>query len=81
MKRVVITGLGGVTPIGIGADDIWENAVAGRSGIGPITMFDVVQPEVSHRRRGEGLRRGPLDAGQAPEAHGRLRALRGRRLR
>ena len=41
MKRVVITGLGGVTPIGIGADEIWENAVAGRSGIGPITMFDV----------------------------------------
>ena len=41
MKRVVITGLGGVTPIGIGADAIWESAVAGRSGIGPITMFDV----------------------------------------
>jgi 3-oxoacyl-[acyl-carrier-protein] synthase II len=41
VRRVVITGLGGVTPIGIGADEIWENAVAGRSGIGPITMFDV----------------------------------------
>src|SRR4029453_3338211 len=43
VKRVVITGLGGVTPIGIGVDAIWENAVAGRSGIGPITMFDVSQ--------------------------------------
>jgi 3-oxoacyl-[acyl-carrier-protein] synthase II len=41
VRRVVITGLGGVTPIGIGADEIWANAVAGRSGIGPITMFDV----------------------------------------
>ena len=38
--RVVITGLGGVTPIGIGAPAIWENACAGRSGIGPITIFD-----------------------------------------
>ena len=39
--RVVITGMGGVTPIGIGVDAIWETAAAGRSGIGPITMFDV----------------------------------------
>jgi 3-oxoacyl-[acyl-carrier-protein] synthase II len=38
--RVVITGLGGVTPIGIGADTIWESACAGRSGVGPITLFD-----------------------------------------
>jgi len=40
MPRVVITGMGGVTPIGIGADEIWESAVAGRSGIGPITIWD-----------------------------------------
>ncbi|HLK11273.1 MAG TPA: beta-ketoacyl-ACP synthase II [Candidatus Binatia bacterium] len=40
-RRVVITGLGGVTPIGIGAAAIWESACAGRSGIGPITLFDV----------------------------------------
>jgi 3-oxoacyl-[acyl-carrier-protein] synthase II len=41
MTRVVITGMGGVSPIGIGAEAIWESAVAGRSGIGPITYFDV----------------------------------------
>lgn len=40
MTRVVITGMGGVTPIGIGIDAIWDNAVAGRSGIGPITIWD-----------------------------------------
>jgi 3-oxoacyl-[acyl-carrier-protein] synthase II len=40
-RRVVITGLGGVTPIGIGVTAIWESACAGRSGIGPITIFDV----------------------------------------
>ena len=38
--RVVITGMGGVTPIGTGIDAIWESACAGRSGIGPITLFD-----------------------------------------
>ena len=41
MRRVVITGLGGVTPIGIGVEAIWAAACAGRSGIGPITLFDV----------------------------------------
>ncbi|MEO6025295.1 MAG: beta-ketoacyl-ACP synthase II [Candidatus Binatia bacterium] len=38
--RVVITGMGGVTPIGTGIDAIWESARTGRSGIGPITLFD-----------------------------------------
>jgi len=38
--RVVITGMGGVTPIGIGVEAIWESAIAGRSGIGPITIWD-----------------------------------------
>jgi hypothetical protein len=41
VRRVVITGLGGVTPIGIGVHEIWGAACAGRSGIGPITLFDV----------------------------------------
>jgi 3-oxoacyl-[acyl-carrier-protein] synthase II len=40
MQRVVITGMGGVTPIGIGVEEIWESAVTGRSGIGPITIWD-----------------------------------------
>lgn len=40
MNRVVITGLGPVTPIGIGAQAFLEAQRAGRSGIGPITRFD-----------------------------------------
>jgi 3-oxoacyl-[acyl-carrier-protein] synthase II len=44
-RRVVITGLGGVTPIGTGIDAIWESAQAGRSGIGPITLFDTANLE------------------------------------
>ncbi|HNY97039.1 MAG TPA: beta-ketoacyl-ACP synthase II [Smithellaceae bacterium] len=39
-RRVVITGLGAVTPLGNTAAESWANAVAGKSGIGPITRFD-----------------------------------------
>ena len=39
-KRVVVTGVGIVSPIGIGVDENWEAICQGRSGIGPITKFD-----------------------------------------
>jgi 3-oxoacyl-[acyl-carrier-protein] synthase II len=38
--RVVITGLGAVTPLGLDVASTWASAVAGRSGAGPITLFD-----------------------------------------
>ena len=40
-RRVVITGLGLITPLGIGNKETWEGVRSGRSGIGPITRFDV----------------------------------------
>jgi 3-oxoacyl-[acyl-carrier-protein] synthase II len=40
MKRVVITGLGAVTPIGNTVTDFWKNLMAGKSGAAPITRFD-----------------------------------------
>jgi 3-oxoacyl-[acyl-carrier-protein] synthase II len=40
LTRVVITGLGAITPIGIGHDRFWQNLIAGQSGIGRITHFD-----------------------------------------
>jgi 3-oxoacyl-[acyl-carrier-protein] synthase II len=39
-RRAVVTGLGVVSPVGIGADAAWESLVAGRSGIADITLFD-----------------------------------------
>ncbi|HYS77888.1 MAG TPA: beta-ketoacyl synthase N-terminal-like domain-containing protein, partial [Candidatus Dormibacteraeota bacterium] len=39
-RRVVITGLGMVSPLGIGNPENWEALIHGRSGIGPITRFD-----------------------------------------
>ena len=40
MKRVVVTGLGALTPIGIGTDDFWKGLVSGTSGAATITKFD-----------------------------------------
>jgi 3-oxoacyl-[acyl-carrier-protein] synthase II len=39
-KRVVITGLGVVSPLGIGKDIFWSNLIAGKSGITDVTLFD-----------------------------------------
>ena len=40
LKRVVVTGLGAVTPVGNNPEDTWKNLVAGVSGAAPITLFD-----------------------------------------
>ena len=39
-KRVVITGMGAITPLGKSVGEFWEGLVSGRSGIGPITLCD-----------------------------------------
>ena len=39
-RRVVITGIGALTPLGNSVSESWESAIAGKSGIGPITKFD-----------------------------------------
>lgn len=40
LKRVVVTGLGAITPLGNTVSEYWQGLLQGRSGIGPITLFD-----------------------------------------
>ena len=40
LKRVVVTGLGAVTPVGLNVEETWQNLLAGKSGAAPITLFD-----------------------------------------
>jgi 3-oxoacyl-[acyl-carrier-protein] synthase II len=45
-KRIVITGMGAITPLGSDVATYWQALVAGRSGAGPITRYDVSEQEV-----------------------------------
>ena len=46
-RRVVITGMGAVTPLGNDVQTTWENLLAGKSGAGPITQFDATDYPVT----------------------------------
>ncbi|MEK5079407.1 beta-ketoacyl-ACP synthase II [Solibacillus sp. FSL W7-1436] len=46
-RRVVVTGIGAVSPVGNSAEQAWENVIAGKSGIGPLTRVDVSKFPVS----------------------------------
>jgi 3-oxoacyl-[acyl-carrier-protein] synthase II len=58
-RRVVITGMGAVTPIGIGVDEFWKNALAGKSGVDKITQFDTTQYDTKIAAEVKGFN--PLD--------------------
>ncbi len=67
MRRVVVTGLGAVTPLGLTAADTWDALVAGRSGIDTVTLFDPT---------GFGVRIGGEVKGFKPEEHIPAKELR-----
>ncbi len=46
MDRVVITGMGAVSPLGLTVPETWQNIAAGVSGVGPVTIFDASQHQV-----------------------------------
>jgi len=64
--RVVVTGLGVISPVGLDVPAMWQNLVAGRSGIGPITHFDASDWAV--RIAGEVRGFDPVDYMSAKEA-------------
>ena len=70
-RRVVITGMGAITPLGHSVDELYEHQLEGQSGVGPITLFDASTFPTQVRRRGQGLRPGP--ATSRTRALGRLR--------
>ena len=47
-RRVVITGMGAITPLGNSVDEFWAGIKAGKSGIGPITLFDASKNKVHY---------------------------------
>ena len=42
-RRVVVTGMGALTPLGLTLNETWDGLLAGRSGVGPITQFDAAE--------------------------------------
>ncbi len=45
-RRVVITGMGVISPLGLDIETLWQNLLAGKSGIGPISLFDATDFDV-----------------------------------
>jgi 3-oxoacyl-[acyl-carrier-protein] synthase II len=57
MRRVVVTGLGLVTPLATGVEETWSRLLAGQSGAGPITRFDASHLATTYAcevKRGDG---------------------------
>lgn len=71
-RRVVITGLGAVTPLGLTAGESWQGAREGRCGIGPITLFDPADQKVKLAAEVKGFEPEQLLGRQQAKAHGPL---------
>ena len=76
--RVVVTGMGAVTALGLDVAATWDGLVAGRSGVGHDHAVRSVAPDHPHRRRGQGLRSLGRPRPQGAAAQRPLRPVRAR---
>ena len=79
-RRVVVTGVGLVSPLGIGTEANWEALCAGQSGIGPITQFDASQFPARIAGEVQGLRPAAVHRQERRQEDGRLHPVRARGL-
>ena len=64
-RRIVVTGMGSISPLGLDVPTLWNNLIAGRSGIRPITLFDTRDFEVQIAGEAHGFE--PIDYMSAKE--------------
>ena len=77
-RRVVVTGLGVISPVGNDVATAWSNLVEGRSGLGPITKFDPSPYEAKLAGEVQRLHRDRLDGRQGRPPQRVEHAFRGR---
>ena len=65
-KRIVVTGMGVISPVGLSVPTMWQSLVEGRSGIGPITLFDTSDLDVTIAGEAHGF--DPLEFMSAKDA-------------
>ena len=78
MRRVVVTGVGLISPVGIGTEETWQALCEGRGGIGPITLVRPDRLFVPHRRRGQEFRSPQLRHSERHQEDGAIHLLRAR---
>ena len=80
-RRVVVTGLGAVTPIGNTVDEFWNSIKEGKVGIGEITKFDTTDYKVRSLQKSKALLQKSAWTSKRPDVWSRFLSMRLRQQR